>query len=180
MWLGFSHRTGRYQPGGCPFSSPGCWSCRESSDPGMKPYPPRVRRDLDVVPRGNSRRALSPCAPANQQPASGVRDSTPCRAVSTREISVFVPGLLELYIYGRISDAEIGTYPPRVRRDLDVGPRVYSRRALATGNMSPSQSAISQWGGFPHRAGRYRPGRYLFSSPACWSCRIMEGFLIRG
>ena len=33
---------------------------------------------------------------------------------------------------------------------------------------------------FPHRAGRYRPGRYLFSSPGCLSCRIMEGILIRG
>ena len=30
------------------------------------------------------------------QPASGVGGSTPCGAVSTREISVFVPGLLEL------------------------------------------------------------------------------------
>ena len=24
--LGFAHRAGRYQPGGSPFSSPGCWS----------------------------------------------------------------------------------------------------------------------------------------------------------
>ena len=27
------------------------------SDSGVRPYPPRVRRDLDVPPRGNSRRA---------------------------------------------------------------------------------------------------------------------------
>ena len=33
---------------------------------------------------------------------------------------------------------------------------------------------------FPHRAGRYRPGRSLFSFPGCWSCRVMEEFLIRG
>ena len=33
---------------------------------------------------------------------------------------------------------------------------------------------------FLHRAGRYRLGRHLFSSPACWSCRVMEGFIIWG
>ena len=32
----------------------------------------------------------------------------------------------------------------------------------------------------PHRAGQYRPGGPPFSSPLCWSCRCMEGFLIRG
>ena len=36
------------------------------------------------------------------------------------------------------------------------------------------------WLGFPHRAGRYRPEGSAFSSPGCWSCRDMEGFLIRG
>ena len=36
------------------------------SERGMEPYPPRVRRDLDLVPRGNSRSALVPLlAPAN-------------------------------------------------------------------------------------------------------------------
>ena len=33
---------------------------------------------------------------------------------------------------------------------------------------------------FPHLAGRYRPGGSSFSSPGCWSCRDMEGFLNRG
>ena len=32
---------------------------------------------------------------------------------------------------------------------------------------------------FPHPAGRYRPGGSEFSSPGCWSCRYMEGFLSR-
>ena len=45
------------------------------------------------------------------------------------------------------------------------------------GSMSPSQSAISRWGlGFPHRARRYRPGGYLFSSPGCWSLRGRKDF----
>ena len=34
--------------------------------------------------------------------------------------------------------------------------------------------------GFPHHAGRFRPGGSPFSSPGCRSCRCMEGFLIRG
>ena len=33
--------------------------------------------------------------------------------------------------------------------------------------------------GFLHLEGRYRTGRYLFSSPGCWSCKGMAGFLIR-
>ena len=33
---------------------------------------------------------------------------------------------------------------------------------------------------FPHPAGRYRPGGSTFSSPGCWSCKFMDGFLNRG
>ena len=32
---------------------------------------------------------------------------------------------------GKDFDPGMGTYPPRVRRDFGVGPRDYSRRALA-------------------------------------------------
>ena len=31
--------------------------------------------------------------------------------------------------------------------------------------------------GFPHSAGRYQAGESPFSSPCCWSCANMEGFL---
>ena len=34
--------------------------------------------------------------------------------------------------------------------------------------------------GFPHRAGRYRPGEPPFLSLDWWSCRYMEGFMIWG
>ena len=34
-------------------------------------------------------------------------DSTPCGAVSTRVTAFFYPGLLELYMYGKISDPEM-------------------------------------------------------------------------
>ena len=33
--------------------------------------------------------------------------------------------------------------------------------------------------GFPHPAGRYRPEKSAFTSAGIWSCRCMEGFLIR-
>ena len=55
---------------------------------------------------------------------------TPCGAVSTRGITVLVPGLLELQLYRNIFNAEMRPYPPRVRRDLGVGPRGNSRRPL--------------------------------------------------
>ena len=38
----------------------------------------------------------------------------------------------------------------------------------------------SMWLGFPHRAELYRPGGSALSSLVFWSCRDMEGFLIRG
>ena len=51
--------------------------------------------------------------------------------------------------------------------------------------MSSIQSAITQWGypvglGLPHPAGRCLPGGSAFSSPGCWICRDMVGFLMRG
>ena len=61
------------------------------SDPGMENYRPWVWRDLDVGHRDDSRRALARGASSNQQPARGVGFPTPFGAVSTREISVFVP-----------------------------------------------------------------------------------------
>ena len=61
-------------------------------DPWMGHYRSRVRRNLTVVPRGNSRRALASWAPASHKVASGVGVSPPCGAVSTRGVSFFVPG----------------------------------------------------------------------------------------
>ena len=46
---------------------------------------------------------------------SGV--SAPCGGVWTRAITVAVPGLLEMYIYGRVFDPGTGLFPPRVRLD---------------------------------------------------------------
>ena len=57
----------------------------------MRPYPPRVRRDLDVVPRGNPRRALATKSAVNQELDSGFGVSTPHAEVCTLTTSVFLP-----------------------------------------------------------------------------------------
>ena len=81
----------------------------------------------DVVP---GRRWLYSRAPANQRSADGVGVSTPRGAISTRGITVFVPGMSELQMHGGISEPGMGTYPPRMRRDRGVSSRGNSRHAL--------------------------------------------------
>ena len=78
------------------------------SDSGMSPYPPRV-------------------ALALRTPGWGFHI---CGAVSARGTAVFVSGSSELQIYGRVSDLGMWPYPFRLQRDLDVPPRVNSRRSL--------------------------------------------------
>ena len=61
--LGCPHRAERYRPGGSAFSSPVCWRCTDREGffgRGMGTHPPRVRRNVDVGPRGNSPCALAP------------------------------------------------------------------------------------------------------------------------
>ena len=58
--LGFPHPAGQYLPGGSSFSSPGCRNMEGFLTRGWEIYPPRVRQNLGVGPRGNSRRALAP------------------------------------------------------------------------------------------------------------------------
>ena len=70
----------------------------------------------------------TPRTPANRRSSSRIGVSKPCGAVSTRRITVFLPDLLELYMYAIISGPGMEYYPSRVRRNLT----------------NPSQSAISQ------------------------------------
>ena len=104
---------------------------------------------------------------------SGAEVSTPCGTVSTREICVFVPGLLYLQRHGRISDKNLSS--PGV-----AGPRRWPKgqRSPRAASMSPIQPAITQWGypvgfEFPHPAEKYRPGGSAVFSLGCSSCRDM-------
>ena len=100
--------------------------------------------------------------------------STPSWELSARGIGVFVPRLLGLYRYGRISDPGMAAYPPRLRRDFCVGPWGNSRLD------EPQPINNHPVGlGFPHLAGRYRPGAFAFASLRCWSRKDMQGFLVR-
>ena len=101
----------------------------EGFSPLLGLYTPRVRRDLDVVPRGISRHALAPQTQPISKPM-GV-GFPHLRAGIDRGMTVFVPSLLELLMYGRIYDPGMGTYPPRMRRDLDVVSTGNFRCALA-------------------------------------------------
>ena len=182
MWLGFPHRVGPYRPEGSPVSTPGCWSLLQRYggiyDPGIRPYPPRVRRDLGVGPRGNSRRALAPRAPANEQSPSGVGVSTPCGAVSP-------PG--DLRFHPRCwSCSGIDGCPTR-GWELIIsgcgGTSAMAQGATLAARWLHEPQPISNYPvglGFPHPARRYRPGGSSFTSPGSWSCRDMDGFLTRG
>ena len=70
-------------------------------------------RGWDIIVPGW--RCILSRAPANQRLAGGIGVPTPCEAVSTRGITVFVPGLSELYMYEGISEPGMGTYSPQVR-----------------------------------------------------------------
>ena len=134
--LGFPHRAGRFRPREITVFVPRLselYMYGGIYDPGMGP----CRRQ-----RHYSR------APANQRSAGGVGVSTPCGAVSTRGITVFVPGLSYLYIYGGISDPGMGPCRPRV---------------ALTFSSSPSRSAIGRRGwGFHTVRGGSDPGITIF------------------
>ena len=135
--LGFPHRAGRFRTGGSLLSSPGCQSCRCMERFLIRGWGP-------VAPGWRWRyfRAL-----ANQRSAGGVGFSTPCGAVSTRGITVFVPELSELYMYGRISEPGAGTYPARVRRNRGVSPRGNSHRARLAPSLAEGGRGgrLGQW-----------------------------------
>ena len=91
------------------------------------PYPPQV--------------ALAPQTPANQQSASGVGGFIPYGAVSTRTATAsFVPIVLDVQMYGRISDP--GMRPSPLRVGLD--PQVPGDEQRASGvEVSTSCGAVS-------------------------------------
>ena len=72
--------------------------------------------------------------------------STPCGEVSTRETTVFVPGLLDLQINAMFHDAGFGLYPPRV--------------ALAL--RTPGRALASSQRGWGFHTGQDRPGDHRF------------------
>ena len=99
--LGFPHRVGRYRPRRPPVLSPVYWICRS-----MERF---LIRGWDPVLPG-WRWLHEPQPISYFVSASGVGVSTPCGAVSTGGTIVFVPDVLELQKYGRISHPGMGPY----------------------------------------------------------------------
>ena len=152
--LGFTHRAVRNRPGGSPFSSPG-WYGR-IYDPEMEPYLPLVRQDLDIVARGNYRRTPALRAPANQQPAAGVKFPhcagryRPGGSPPGCRVCRFTEGFLNRG-WGLSSSGCTGF--------------VYEHQPISDQHMGL---------GFPPRARRFRPGRPQVSSPGYRTCQVME------
>lgn len=72
--------------------------------------------------------------------------------VSTQGITVFVPEVLELYVYGIISDPGVGKYLPQVWRNLDLprGATLLARWLHYAETVSDQSMGV----GFPQRPGR--------------------------
>ena len=129
--LRLPHRAGRYRPWGSPFVRPRVvgvveiWKDFWSGDNLILPVSgatsPLARETTLAVRWPHEPQSIS------IQP---VELGLPHRAERYQGISVFVPRLFELRKYEGISYPGMGPCPPRVRRDLDVGPRGNSRRVL--------------------------------------------------
>ena len=91
------------------------------SDAGMEHYPPRVRRNLDVGPRGNA-----PRTPALRE----LRFRTVRGGINSGHqlFRLRVVGVVDIWNDLRSGD---GTLSSQDARDLDLGPRGNAPRALA-------------------------------------------------
>lgn len=97
--------------------------------------------------------------------ATGGWTYTSCGAILTRGIAFVVPGLLESLIYERTYYPGMGPYPLQVRRDLDVGSRGNSPRALALCTPANQRLSDERWSCRTVRDG-IDPG-ILFLSSGC-------------
>ena len=137
--LGLPHRAGRYRPGRCTFSSPGCRSCIHMEGfliRGWELFLPGVHW-------------LYERSTANQRSAGGPGVSTPFGAVSDRGITVLVPRLSEMYMYvwKHFSSRDENLSSPGCAGSIyDCQP--ISDRPVGLG--------------FPHPAGQFGPGDHRF------------------
>ena len=142
----------------------------------MRPYPPRVWRDLDVVPRGNS------------LAARWLHEPQP---ISNHPVGLGFPHLAGRYQPG----GSAFSYPGWSRRDMEGilirGSKIILPGCAGTSALAREATLGARWLHEPHPqpasgagvstpcAGRYRPGRSAFTSLGCRSCRDMEEGLTR-
>ena len=132
--MGFPYLAGRYRPGGSLLSSPVLLSCIYMegffTTQGWDIILPGCGGTSTLARGGNlaSRWLYKPQPISNQR--MGVGLSYRAGGIDPRG-HFYCPGLLELYMQGRVFDQGMGLYPPRMRRGPDAGPRGNSRSALA-------------------------------------------------
>ena len=122
------------------------------SHPEISPYPPWMRRDLDVVSRGKSRRALALRASRASWQSVGWDFYTVRGGIDPGDhlCRPQVIGVVEVWKHFSSRDGNL----PRVRRDCNVDQRGNSRRWLH----EPHPIANKPVGlAFPNAVGRYRP-----------------------
>ena len=179
--LGCPQCVGRYRSVGSPSWFPVCWRCRD-----MEGF--LIRRWALNLPVSGATSALA------RQATLAVRWLHEPRPTSNHPLGVGFPHLAGRYRPGGSVFSSPGC---SICRDMEVFltwgweliiPGCGKTSALARGATlavrwlhEPQPISNHPVGlGFPHPAGRHRPGRSAFSSPGCWSCRDMEVFLTRG
>lgn len=143
---------------------------RRDSGPAMRRYRlrrnPRVRRNLTVVPRGNSHCAVNqPVGLGFPHLAGGIDPGN----FRFRPRVVDVVDLLNVFYTGDRTLSSLGAARPRRCPGRQLSLRACS---IKTPFRHKSVNVVE----FPHLAGRYRPGACPFSSLGCWSRRFMEIF----
>jgi len=131
----------------------------------MWPYRPRERRQLGVVPRGNSPRALAPWAPANQQsptshPGSGLQIVGGGIDPGNFRVRPRGVGIVEIWKEFLSGDGQLSS--PGTA-GLGVGPRGNCRRALVP--WAPTSKTITRWSwGFHNARGRMNQEISVFAA----------------
>ena len=162
--LGFPHCVERYRPVGSPSWFSVCWNCRD-----MEGF---LTRGWEIILPGCG--GTSALARGATLAARWLHEP---QAISNHPVGLGFPHPSGRYRPGGSACTSPGSWSCRdmkgfLTREWDI--ILPGVRWLSTISDRPVGL------GFPHRAGRFRPGESPFSSPGCRSCRCVEGFLIRG
>ena len=179
--LGFPHRAGRYQPGNISVTAPGCKRCR-----GYERFLTRGREP--ILPGCGMTAALA------RDVILATRWLQKPQPISNRPVDLGFPHAAGRYHRGRSAFTCPDSWSCRYYKGFKTrGWELTLFRCGGTAALARDVILATRWLqkpqpisnrpvelGFPHPAGRYRPGGSTFTTPGCWSCRDMDGCLTRG
>ena len=175
--LGFSHPAGRYRPGGSAFLSPGCWSCRDIVE--------FLTRGWELIfPWCGGTSTLSQGAPLA---ACWLNEPQP---ISNHPVGLGFPHPAGRYRPGGSAFSSVASWSCGDMEGILSGdgklsspgvarPRCWpeGQLSLRAGSMSPSQSAITQWGwGFYTLRGGIDPGDMRYCPRVVGVVHVWKGF----